>query len=377
LYIDPRSVERLIDLAPPSAKPSDAPLLATLRRHLAAVDSAGVALVWRPEAIVVHAVETLDASRVDAWLRRWAADPRRDRPELRRVPRTAMAIASAHIDGSALREAVYLIVPEIDHQRLRNLESLLTGLMLGQDFASRIQPRLGPVAMAYLDASTESEAGQDEGDAPPRGRGPLFPLVVVVSLSDGGPDPGGRPGVAVAEAIENALRTILTLMAMDEKRVQGRGGLATSRAAGVAVTTLGVPIPFAYAIDRAGGRLVLGTSAVSVARYLEAASDPEAGARFRRWQAAAFPGFETFACVDLDALARHADRSRARLARRLAARQDRPAGEVEGDLEHFSALARLFRAAFVASRIEPDASALYRCFGVILEDSQERATTRP
>src|SRR5262249_35335792 len=151
------------------------------------------------------------------------------------------------------------------------------------------------------------------------------------------------------DAIENALRTILTVMALDEKRGGGRAVLSTSDAAGTTVTTLSVPVPFAYAIDRAGARLVLGTSSASGARVLAGASDPEAGARFREWQSAAFPGYETFVCVDLEALSGIAGRFRDRLARNLAARQKRPAAEVEEDLDQALALARLFHAAFVAS----------------------------
>ena len=108
-----------------------------------------------------------------------------------------------------------------------------------------------------------------------------------------------------------------------------------------------------------------------MARYLEGASDPEAGARFQEWQAAAFPGYETFACVNLEALTRPASQYCARVARNLAAHQNRPAAEVEADLDHVLAFAGLFRAAFVASRIEPDASALYRCFGLIPLDAAE------
>ncbi len=110
----------------------------------------------------------------------------------------------------------------------------------------------------------------------------MFPLVTVVDLAgDAGapkPDPrqAGLPTVAVSDALENALRTLLSLLAMDEKRGQGRAGIATVEAAGASVTTLSTPIPLAYAIDRTGGRLVLGSSAAAVARYLESASDPEA-----------------------------------------------------------------------------------------------------
>jgi hypothetical protein len=376
LYVDPRAIERLLTAAPRAAKPTDARVRAMLERHLAAVDYAGAALVCRADAIVVQAVETIDPSRMDGWLRHWASDARPFRPELRRIPRTALALASVHIDLAAIRDALYQVVSEADHQRLQNFETLLKGLLLGQDLPSRILPALGPGVIGYLDAPADPAAENGEGNGSPPARGGLFPAVMVVDIrgDTAGSSPDSRrrgpAAVAVSDAFENALRTLLALLALDEKRGQGRARIATFEAAGASVTTLSTPIPFAYAIDRPGGRLVLGTSAPAVARYLESASDPEAGVRFRDLQAAAFPGFATFICIDLDAVTRLGSQYRARLARNLAARQNRPAAEVEGDLEHVLALAGLFRAAFIASRIEPDATAIHRTFGVILKDSQ-------
>ena len=94
-----------------------------------------------------------------------------------------------------------------------------------------------------------------------------------------------------------------------------------------------LPLPFAYAVDRVNGRLVLGTSAAAIARYLESSSDPKAGQRFREFQAAAFAGAVTFVCVDFDAFTRLADRYRDRLAQTLAARQKprRSSGQAEND----------------------------------------------
>jgi len=172
----------------------------------------------------------------------------------------------------------------------------------------------------------------------------------------------------VAAALENALRTVLALTAMDEKRNGGRSRIRTRVVAGTTVTTLDYPIRFAYAVDGAGSRLVVGTSADSVARYLEGSSDPKAGERFRRLQAAAFPGDETFFCVDLDALNKLAGRHRSRLVQSLAARKQRPATDVDRDLTQVLALARLFEAAFVTSRFEPDATTVQRRVGLILHD---------
>lgn len=371
LYVDPRAIEHLLAAAPAPAKPSESRMLAMLRRHVASLDYAGAALVWRPEAIVVHAVESLDASRVDSWLRHWAGDTRPFPSEMRRVPSTAMAMASARLDLSALREVIYQVVPASDHPRLANFESVLSGVMLGQDLASRILPAIGPGTIAYVESPAEG------GDAAPNAsRGRLFPLVLVVDLSGSHPaeprgDGGGeRAWPSATDAIDNALRTLLALMALDEKHAPGGSTIASTEAAGARVATLRPPIPFAYAIDRSSGRLVLGTSAPSVARYLEAAADPSSGARFRDLQAAAFPDYDSFVCIDLDAVTRLGGRYRTRVASRVAARRHRPQADVERDLEHVLALAHLFRAAFIAGRIEPDATAIHRTFGLILHEPE-------
>jgi hypothetical protein len=389
LFIDPRPIERVLAAAG-SANPSGPQIAAVLRRYVAAVNSAGAALVWDAETIVIRTVEILDSSRVDPWLRRWVDDARSWNPALRRIPPTALALASVHLDLSALREVVFEIIPEREHNRLGNLEAVLTGLLLGQDFRTRILPCLGPGVVAYLDATIESPEAPN-GPGPPSRPGWLFPMVVVLSLADdpaasrpagaGGPpgraDGSGQARITVAAALDNALRTALALTALDEHRGGGRARIATRDVAGATVTTLDIPLPFAYAVDRAQGRLVLGTSAAAVARYLEGPSEVDANGGFWGLQAAAFAGFETFFCIDFDAVTRLAGRYRDRLALSLANRQKRPVMAVAGDLDHLLALARLFRAAFLASRIEPDGTAVHRAFGVILHPDKSVPSNHP
>jgi len=381
LFVDPRHIGRLLAAAPRPAKPGNARLIAMLERYLAAVEYAGAALVWNDRAIVVHSVETLDPSRLDPWLRRWAGGTRRLDPALERVPSTALAVASGHVDALALHDALSRLVPEEDGPKLANLETVLTGLLLGQDLRTRVLPRLGPGVLAYLDTPSETEQGTATHVEPSPGSSWPFPLVVVVSLErdEQGPSQAGRArpkeagaqepaAVTVAAALENALRTVLALTAMDKKRNQGRSRMVTRVVAGATVTTLDFPIPFAYAVDSAGSRLVVGTSADSVARYLESSSDPKAGDRFRRLQAAAFPGDETYFCIDFDALNNLAGHHRDRLVQSLAARKQRPAADVDHDLTQVLALARLFEAAFVTSRFEPDATTVQRRVGLILHE---------
>ena len=362
LYVDPRTIERLLGQVSSPVKPSEARLQAMIRRHLSAVEYAGASLVWRTDAIAIDAVETLDASRVDGWIRDWAHDGRPIRPIVRRVPSSAVAMASIHVNFASVRGAIDAIVPEGDQKRLRNLEIVLTGLLLGHE-AMDVVRALGPGVVAFMDAPPESPGtgGQSRGM---NAGGRLFPMVVVVDIG-GGPSP-----MVAADSLQNALRTVLALMAMDEKRAGGRASIVSTRVAGASILALNVPIPFAFAVDRAGGRLVLGTSPEAVSRALEASTDLEAGARFRDWQAGAFAGFETFFCVDLDALARLVDLHRDRIVERLSARDGRPAGEVGNEMRNALALARLFRAAFVAGRMESDASAIHHRLGLILPENR-------
>ncbi len=362
LYVNPRTVERLLGLVSSPAKPSEARLQAMIRRHLSAVEYAGASLVWRTDAIAIDAVETLDASRVDGWLRGWARDGRTIRPMLRRVPNSAVAMASIHVNFASVREAIEAIVPEGDQKRFRNLEIVLTGLLLGNE-AMEVVRALGPGVVAFMDAPPESP-GPGERSGAINASGRLFPMVVVVDIG------GGSSPMVAAESLQNALKTVLALVAMDEKHAGGRASIVSTRVEGASILALDVPIPFAFAVDRAGGRLVLGTSPEAVARTLEASTDLESGARFREWQAGAFPGFETFFCVDMDALARLVDRHRDRIVDRLSARDGRSVGEVGDEMRNALAVARLFRAAFVAGRMESDASAIHRRLGLILQENR-------
>jgi hypothetical protein len=385
VFVNPRQIGRLVAAAPRPAKPSDARLMALVERYLTAVDFAGASLVWNDRSIEVQTVETLDPSKLDPWLRRWAGGAGRRDPLLNRTPPTAMALASGHVDALALFDAVSQLVPDEDRPRLTNIETVLSGLLLGQDLRTSVLPRLGPGVVAYIDSPSESIEAKADGVKPAPGSFWPFPFVMVVGLARDEPaatrSTGSQPKqasdqepapVPVAAALQSALRTALALTALDEKRNQGSSRIQNRVVAGTTVTTLDPPVPFAYAVDGAGARLVLGTSADAVARYLESSSDATDGGRFRRLQARSFPGNDTFFCVDLDALNKLAGRHRDRLVQALAARKQRPAAHVERDLTQVLALARLFEAAFLTCRFEPDATAVERRVGLILHEQGGR-----
>ena len=366
LFVDPRQVERLIADAPRPSKPTDARLKAMIERYLAAVDYAGAAFLWNDRTLVLHAVETLEPSKLDPWILRLSRDGRTFNPALRRVPPTALAVASVHVDALALRDALDLIVPDEDQPRLINMETVLTGLFLGQDLRSKILPRLGPGVFGYLDSPSETVVEPLRPGQSARRAWPISP-VLVLSLGDA--EKAQEPArVTTAAAVDNALGTMLALTALDEKRAQGRSRLIGTVVAGASVTTLDTPSPFAYSVDRAGDRLVVSNLVDSIARYLEGSSDSKTGQRFEQFQATAFPEAETFLCVDLDALHGLADRHRDILAQTIAARQNRPVADVKGDLDQVLTLARQFQAAFVSSRIDADTAAVHHSAGLILHD---------
>ncbi len=369
LFIEPRQIERLIAEKPRPSKPADLRIMAMLERYLAAVQYAGATLEWNDSGIVLHTVETLDRSKLEPWLVRWAGNDLPVDAALFRVPASAIALASAHIDAPSLYEALRLIVPDQDQVKLTNLESLLGGILLGQDLRTRILPQIGPGFIAYVESPLDvSDAAARARAAATSPSGP-FGQVLVASLRTGAQPAAESPpsagAVTVAAAIENALRTVLSLAAIDDKRNNGRSQITTRSVAGVNVTTLDSPIPFAYALDHARSRVILGTSPGAVARYLEAASNPQAGERFRQFRARAFPDAETFLCVDLSALDKLAGRHHDRLVELLANRKNQPAADVEKDLAQVLAFAKLFEAAFVTSRFEPEAAAVHRRIGLI------------
>ena len=377
LFIEPRQVERLIAASPRPEKASDARIMEMLERYLKAVEYAGASLEWSDAGIVLHTVETLDRSKLEPWLVRWAGDQAQVDLTLARVPATAIALASGHLDAPSFYEAICRIVPEEDRTKLTNLETLFGGLLLGQDLRTRILPQLGPGVIAYLESPPEepSNAGASAARAPEAPSSTsVFAGVLVTSLrKSSGPPSEPEPSasrVTVAAAIENALHTVLALAALDEKRNNGRSQIITRPVADSNVTALSSSTPFAYALDDGRSRLILSTSPEAAARYLETASKPQAGARFRQFRARAFPDAQTFLCVDLTALSTLAARRHEPLVQLLATRNNRPPADVERDLAQVVALARLFDAAFLTSRFEPEAAAVHRRAGLLLHESK-------
>jgi hypothetical protein len=181
----------------------------------------------------------------------------------------------------------------------------------------------------------------------------------------------------VTAAVDNALRTLFALLTLDEKRAHGRSRIVTREVSGVTVTSLEPPIPLAFAVDRSGHRLILGTSADAVARYLQASADPAAGARFRRLRSNAFPDAHSFLYLDLAAFRAMAERHRDRLTKVIATRENRSLNEVSRDLDQVIASAHLFDAALLTSRIDPASATIHHTFELLGRQAGPNASAAP
>ena len=350
LFVDPAFIRSLVAAVPRPTSPEEQRAFSMVGRYLDAVTYAGAA-IERRDGVVLHVEESLDPAKLDPWMRRWASRPVPTDPPTRRVPSSALAVLAGHVDFVAILDGVRALVPDSEQAKLENLLEVARGMLLGLDLKSAVLPRLGPRMLAYIE--------------PPSVIGGSLRLPVVASL-----DVGGEPGpMSVSAAIENAMRSVLSIYALARQDGERPLRVESPSIGGVAVTALGPSSPIAFAV--AEGRLVVSNSAEAVARALAPASgsDSKAAApRLERLRASAFPDAETFAWLDLEALARLAETNRERLVKRLAAGRARSDDQAPRDLDQVLAFMKLFQAAFASSTVDADLAAAHRKLGLILQD---------
>lgn len=349
LFVDPSFVRSLLAAVPHPTDPQEERAFSMMGRYLDAVTYAGAA-IERRDGVVLHVEESLDPAKLDPWIRRWASRPVPSDSPTRRVPSDALAVVAGHVDFGAILDAVRALVPDSETATLDNLLEVARGILFGLDVKSEVLPHLGPRVLAYVE--------------PPYLAGGSLHLPVVASLDVGG-EPGPR---GVAAALGNALRGALAMYALARHDGAAPRFVESHRIDGVSVTTLGPSSPFAFAVGE--GRLVLASSAESVARALSPASrsDSKPSSRLDWLRATSFPDAETFAWLDLDALSRLGETYRGHLAKRLASRHPHTGEQAPRDLDQVLAFARLFQAAFASSTIDADLSAVHRKLGLILKD---------
>jgi hypothetical protein len=322
--------------------------VAILNRYLGALGYLGATLQWR-DGVVLHTEEVLDPQRLDPWIRRWAAQPGEIDPSLRRAPASALAMASGHLDFTAVLEVLRQLVSERQRTRLENLVLTLGGLLLGHDLAWEILPQLGPGVLAYIEAP---DADRNASDA-------RLAQVLVVGLGN---------ATGLAPALENAFQTFLTAYALDPQHGDGQLQLESRDVSGRKVTALHPSTPLAFALDR--NRLVLGSTPDAVERALllpppALVGNVPAGGAFERLRADHFPQAGSFVCVDMVRLHDYVLDRRGPLAARLAARHPGADARADRDLDQAIALMSLFRQAYFTTTAEADATAVHRTLGLL------------
>jgi len=367
LFLNADLARRVAENLPSDNSPRSRKALEVIQNYADALQYAGAALTVDDAAIAVQSAQSFDPEKLRELAGWWISSTSPERvgpgPRLGSIPPSALAFASININVASFYGSLARLLPEKDRPKLEKVEIIAKGLLLGLDLRTRVLPALGPRVVAYLETPAD-----DSIEPAPKG----LPLPLVVATEIREPAGGGGGAPSVAEALDNALRAFMAALALDESRVPPESRVETKNA----VTALNVPYPFAFAVDRPGRRIALGSSAAAVARYLEADVDPEAGSRFRQLRDAAFPNYGSFVCLDLAAIADLAARRKDRLIDFVAKRRNRPTQGVAGDFDQALALVRLFDAAFLAVRID-DANALVEhSLGLVPRPAEGEAETK-
>jgi hypothetical protein len=350
IFVNPRYIERMRAAEPKPRTLAEERVSELFARNLAAVEYAGAALEWR-EGFLLQTRETIDPKKLDASLLAWSHRPAGTTvPLVERVPRSALALAAGRVDFGSIFDSLTSLVPEDERLQLDNSLTILRGLLLGQDLRQEVLPFLGPGLLAYVD-EPESVGVRDV----------RVPLVLAVNLN------GEALQRGASEAIDNALRTLMAIYAADPKRKSMRLRVESRDERGVRLTTLAGSRPvFAYAIEH--GMIVLGTSTEAIVGYLAGQAQAGGDSRFARFRAAYFPEAQSFAFADLPRLHEAADSHRDGLARRVAAKHNRPEIEARHDLDQVLDLIHLFKGAFVTSSIDASFTSVHRAIGLLARD---------
>jgi hypothetical protein len=354
LFVDPRMVSRLLK----NAQASGSPGRALVMQHVAALESAGAALIVRDGRITLHVAEVYPKASFQGSSEDVATFGARS---LEHFPTPALAAGSLQVDFPALYQGLVQLVPEKDRPRLESIEAVLRGILLGQEFRSRVLPALGPRVAAYVEAPADWKSMAEEGQVVIPGGNIPFPVVMVVELNEA-EDPGK---VSVAAAIDNALSTLLAVITLDERHQRGRFRVASREYHGFFIKTIEPAVPFAFTVDPKGRRLILGNSPAAVERFLAGRLRGDVSARWLDLKATAFPDAQSFLCLDLAAVHAMIRDHRDAIADLISRREHRSRDDVARDLENAASLAELFDAAFWAGQTDPKTATAFHTVGLV------------
>jgi len=336
LFIDPRFVERLAAKSATDGKRTETEthLAGLFERYLSAMRYAGASLVWR-DGPAIETYETIDPEKLGRTLRRWTERTEGRGDWLARVPSSALWVVSARVDFVALLDLTLETVPDAQRQRVRRMLDAARGLLLGRDPREEIFPALGPGVIAYADAPRNAKPGEKPA------------LVIGVAL-DASKD--------VRPALENALRTLLDLISLDDKKTAEESRISVVERAGQSVVALGTaPKAVAYVVTDEW--LALGNDPDRVADFVVGQTEHSEQPSLLDAIPERITRSGGFGVVNLD-----------RVIPQVSAHREEAAGELNlsvQDLDGLLAAGRLFRVAYFTTSVSKDSASVRRSVGMI------------
>ena len=339
LSVHPQFLSRVLAPGIKIEGAGDKPMADLASQSLGSIARLGLAIEWR-NGFVLHAHEVLDTKRLDPRFLRWAKSRSNAETLTRRIPGTAIAATAIPIDFEALFDAVVEFIPGDDRPRFDTILVAIQGVLLGRDVRKEVIPQLGPALIGYV---------EEPGTAWPR-----FPIVGVLELRENKREPW------IAHAIDNGLRTLISLSALDPKSQASRLRLVSHQTGTLRVTSLADPsIPFAYGVGP--DVLIVATSADAVARFGLSEPDSRLGP-FKKHQ---FADARAYAALDVTRLVKIARVHRDDLANRFASSRGITPEAAKLDLNNALALVDLFGGAFLAITVEQDMTSMHQSMGLI------------
>ncbi len=339
LFVNPRLFEQILTSKSKDVKPEDEKISSLFTRYISAVAYAGAALELRG-GLVLHTQEEINPGKIGAWLQRWGKTAVKT-PTLHQVPSKALAYASIQIDFLAVEEVLNGLIPDVKRSQYENGLVALKGVLLGREVKD-ILASVGPRVSACVTAITSSQ----------------LKLATVARVELHGNE-------SVAAALENALRTLLAIRAVDRKPKEGPAHLETEAEGALSVLALVPSTPFAFSVNR--DQLLLARSARSI--LAQGKTDTQENEEFDAIRASYFPEIESFFWIDVSAVKRFGEEHRDELAKKISEKEHKPVEEASSDLTRVFTFIGLFRSAFVTSEMTEDGQSLHRTLGLIAHES--------
>ncbi len=335
VFVDPKFLSQV---AGPTLRNAADPVTISLKNALGSVAYLGASIQWR-DGIILDVHARLNLPRTDATRQARIARQGGDPDPLATANATTLLAIAGRLDAVAVVDHLFKVASIEQRDKAQLGWNVLNGLFLGKDLRNDILPQVGPGMLLRVDA--------------PVARDDMFPMVMTVDI-------GG--GAAISAAIENALKTVWALAALDNQH--GPIKVVSREISGVRVSSLsGTERPWSFAMT--AGRLAIGSDAEAVASSLVKANSQAAKVPLARLREEFFPDSTNFAVVDLESLYRVVDVRRDLLAQRFARGRGRTEAEARRDLDSSLDLMRLFRVAYVTIGGKADASSAHLTAGLI------------